>query len=308
MITASAPAKAIILGEHTALYGNPVLVMALDLRAYVSVSARRDQKTSITSEDLGLRNAPLKRNQRGTQLVRKAIELVGHKTGFDIRIKSDIPIASGLGSSAAIASALLMALKAETGQDLNIQRLAHDALECEHMVHKRSSGVDTFAVVYGGLCLYQKLRAERLEADEYPPFIIAHSGISSDTGDIVSDVDRVRKKEPKRFRAFLEESKRIVLSGRDAIREGDWATLGELMNKNHLLLRDMGVSCARLDDLVTRACRVGAYGAKLSGAGRGGVVIALVDENLREKVTTALSSMDSKIISTRFSQEGVRLE
>jgi len=307
MTTASAPAKAIILGEHTALYGNPVLVMALDLRAYVSVSARNDSEVRITAKDLGLEDAPVKRNQRGTALVRKAVELVGGG-GFDIEIVSDIPIASGLGSSASIASALLMALKAETGQKSDMRGIALGALECENLVHGRSSGVDPFAVVYGGLCVYEKRDVEKLEVEGYPEIIIAHSGISSDTGDIVEDVDNVRGGDLEGFKAFVEGSRRVVLGGREAVLKSDWGGLGKLMDDSHALLRGMGVSCAQLDDLVTVARDAGAYGAKLSGAGRGGIVIALVDENSKKPVSSALSSMGGKIIGSKITQQGVRLE
>ena len=307
MTTASAPAKAILLGEHTALYGNPVLVMALELRAHVNVSARSDNEIRITARDLGLEDTPAKRNQRGTALVRKAVELVGGG-GFDIEIESDIPIAAGLGSSASIASALLMALKAETGQESDMREIAQEALECENMVHQRSSGVDPFAVVYGGLCVYEKQNVEKLEVDEYPQILVAHSGISSDTGDIVGDVEKVRSDDPERFKGFLEGSGKAVLEGKEAVQKGDWERLGKLMAGNHALLRGMGVSCAQLDDLVAAAREAGAYGAKLSGAGRGGIAIALVGENTKKPVSSALSSMGGKIIGSKITQQGVRLE
>ncbi len=307
MITASAPAKAILLGEHTALYCGPALIMALDLRAYVTVSARGDDEVRITAEDLGLEDAPLKRNRRGTALVEKAVELVGGG-GFDITIESYIPLASGLGSSASIAAALLRALKEEKGQPSHMRELAREALECENMVHTKSSGVDPFAVVFGGLSLYRKGSIEKLRVKEYPRIVVAHSGITSDTGDIVEDVDRIRGEEPKRFKKFLETSEKTVLEGRRAVAERDWASLGRLMDNNHALLAGMGVSSARMDGLAEAARGAGAFGAKLSGAGRGGIITALVDENTEKAVSEALSSMGGKIIQANISEEGIRKE
>ncbi len=307
MTTASAPGKAILLGEHTALYGNPVLVMALDLRAHVTVTARKDDEIRITSPGLGLEDAPLKRNERGTALVKKAVGLAGGG-GFDIRIESEIPIASGLGSSAAIAAALLTALKEEKGQPSHVRELRQEAQKCESEVHGRSSGVDTAAVIAGGLCAYRKGSVKRLEPDAYPRIVAAHSGVATDTGEIVADIERMHSSDAGTFSSFLKGSERIVLEGRDAVLAGDLRRLGRLMDDNHALLAGMGVSSARVDELVGAARGAGAYGAKLSGAGRGGIITALVSEKTEKTVSKALSSMGAKIIRANISEEGARLE
>jgi mevalonate kinase len=306
MITASAPAKVIILGEHTALYGNPALVMALDIRSRVSVSERKDNRVILTAPELGLENAPVERKMRGTEMIQKGVDLVGG--GYDIKVTSDIPIASGLGSSASIASALMMALRKVNGQESGMRLLAQEALKCENLVHSISSGLDPFAVTYGGLSVYQDQKIRKLKVNEYPNLLIAHSGITSDTGSIVEDMHRIWKDEPARFAGFLDLSKELVNLGETAIKNKDWSALGTLMDSNHTLLSDMGISCDRIDKMVKAARQSGAMGAKICGAGRGGIMVALVNEKSKIKVIEALSKMDAKIIESKVSEEGTRLE
>jgi mevalonate kinase len=303
---ASAPAKVIILGEHSSLYGNPALVAALDLRARVTVSKRRDAKTRITAKDLGIEKAPPRRNERGTALIRRGIELMGG--GYGITVESDIPLASGMGSSAAISVALMKALESENGIESDMRKIALEAQKCEQEVHGKSSGLDVFASAYGGVIRYQNQKAEILKLERYPRLIIAHSGIESDTGDIVADIEDIRSEKPSQFNSFLDDSERFVFLGMKALENGDWESLGKQMDANHKLLSDMGCSCKRLESLVNAAREAGAYGAKLCGAGRGGIIVALVDENSEKGVKEALSRMDAKIIESNISEKGVQLE
>jgi len=306
MISASAPAKVILLGEHTALYGNPVLVMALDIRSRVSVSKRKDKKIVLTAPDLGLDKVPVERKTRGSEMIRKGVSLVGG--GYDIRIESDIPIASGLGSSASIASALMMALGKSKGKESGMRVLAQEALKCENEVHGMSSGVDPFAVTYGGISIYQEEKIRKLKVKEYPNLIIAHSGINTDTGNIVADMHSIWKNEPGRFAGFLDLSRELVTLGEKAVKNRDWSSLGTLMDSNHTVLSDMGLSCERIDEMVKAARRSGALGAKVCGAGRGGIMAALVNEKSKIKVIEALSTLDAKIIESKVSETGARLE
>ena len=323
MKTASAPAKAILLGEHSSLYGNPALAMAIDLRAKVTVSVREDEQVNITAPGLGLENAPVKRNQRGTALVKRAARI--YPGGYDISIESKIPLASGLGSSAAISAALIWALDAlnKKGshmrsapevqrlcepQDSHMRFLQEEAQLCESEVHSKSSGLDTAASIYGGVIKYQNGVAEKLEIENFPRLVIAHSGVESDTAEIVKAIEEINLKEPERMKFFLDESERLVFLGETALKAGDWEGLGKEMTENHRLLGKMGVSSIRMDALVDAALNAGAYGAKLCGAGRGGIMAALVDEKSENGVKEALSRLDAKIIEEGICKKGVSLE
>ncbi len=305
MTTASAPAKILLLGEHTALYGNPVLAATLDIKAVVSLSRRRDKETYITAPSLNLDRVPLGRYQRGERLVKRALDFF--PSGYDIRITSEIPIASGLGSSAAVSVALVSALAKEHGLSLPKEEIARIATECESMVHGQSSGVDTYTVAYGGVVLYQNYSVRERSIRNYPSIVMAHSGIESETIDLVSKMEHNRQHNKSGFETFLSKSKALVLEGLQSLLKADWKKMGELMNQNQDLLRQIGVSHERLEELISAALDAGAYGAKLTGAGGGGVVIALVDENSRENVSKALIDSGGKIIDGNISGEGVMI-
>jgi mevalonate kinase len=304
MNTASAPAKIIILGEHTALYGKPVLSAALDLRSHVIACRKRGGGLSVKAPS---GDSPLKRSRRGMEMVRRGVKLVGGG-GFDIRVQTEIPISSGLGSSASIASALMMALSAEAGKKWGLNDIARAAWKCEDAVHAKSSGVDPFTVTFGGVSLYQAGKIRPVKLKERPGFVIAHSGLTHETGDIVKELEEIRKNDRARFDKFLKDSEKLALQGRDAVEGADWEKLGRLMDENHELLKGMGVSCKELDEMADIARKNGAYGAKLSGAGRGGVIIAIIGENSRESVSKALSNMGKKVIEADISEEGTRKE
>jgi len=306
MKTAAAPGKIILLGEHSALYGNPALVVTTDLRDYVTVSARKDNKINIKGpwiKEAGSEQI----YKKGEVMVHKAVELCGGG-GFDIELKSNVPLASGMGSSAAIASALVAAISAEKRLGFEKDKIAEIAWGCEDTVHGKSSGVDPYASTYGGVLLYQKGSIKKINPKELPEIVVAHSGLAKDTGGLVFELDNVWESDPERLKGFLRDSKEIVTRGAEAIKASDWEALGRLMYENHKLLAKIGVSCRALDTLVEAARTAGAYGAKLSGAGKGGIMIALVDKKSKKRVSEGLSKAGGKIIGARISEEGVRLE
>jgi len=308
--TASAPAKAILLGEHSALYGKSVLTMALDKRSRSVVSKRRDDKIVVNAPDFDISARVLTDDDHepALALVARSVELASEGPGgFDITISSEIPIASGLGSSASIPASLIAAIAAEAGRDLSKQELAELTWEAENVIHTKSSGVDPFAVVFGGLCLYREGSVKHIDA-EPPRLVIGHTGIVSDTGKVVAAVDERKKRHPEAFSAFLDDAEALVLDGKEALLGGDWARLGKLMDKNHELLSGIGISCPELDKAVAAARAAGAFGAKLCGAGCGGIMIALVDEKSKTAVEKALLDSGVKLIDVHPDKEGVMLE
>jgi mevalonate kinase len=315
MTTASAPAKVILLGEHAAVYKKPVLTVALDRRAYVTVEKREDYETILDAPDLRIKRYALDL-QRGENksisfmaaIVKNVRDYIRDDSGIDIRIRSDIPIASGLGSSASISAAMVMAISRELGYTLSLKEIANLAWKCEHVVHSKSSGVDPFAVTFGGFCLYQDGRIEKMEVHRFPELIVAHSGVESDTGEVVSAVNTRKNAEPEVFEGILKLVERIVEEGRNSTEAEKWDRLGMLMNINHGLLSAIGVSSPELECLVHAARRAGAVGSKLSGAGCGGVMIALASPSKRQGVEKALRLKRGKIIRAGITGEGVRLE
>ncbi len=308
----SAPGKVILLGEHAAVYGNPVLVATVDLRCYVTVKERKDDQYILNNPavdvgNFGFRFSEIQKLKRRWNLalsleaIEKTQKFLGERRGLDISIESKIPVSSGMGSSASIASALVLGISREMNHDLEKKEIAKLAWDIEHLIHKKSSGVDPFSVTYGGVIRYQKGKLKRLKIREYPEITVGNTEISSDTGKIVADVMKLKKNFPKFFDKYLSAMVDIVDYGQKFLERGNLEKFGEVMNMNHGLLSAIGVSSPELDKLVW-AARKSSPGAKLCGAGRGGIMIALGD------VSGEIRNAGGRVIKTRISDAGVRIE
>ncbi len=314
MITTSAPAKIILLGEHAAVYGNPVLVGTVDLRTYVTVNKRKDEKFSLSNESTKIKDLrftfeeiPELKKKWATVLTAEAIERIysslniDEKIALDIKITSQVPVSSGLGSSASVSSALVLAISKEFGHKLTKQEIANLAWDIENVVHKKSSGVDPFSVTYGGIIRYQNGKMKRLNVKEYPKITIGFTDLVSDTGNVVADVMGLKNEFPRFFEEYLNIMNLLVEYGQEYLEKGDFSKLGRIMDINHGLLSAIGVSCIELDRLVWAARKKGT-GAKLCGAGRGGIMIAL--GNAKDEIELAGGS----VIDTEICDDGVRVE
>ncbi|HEX55274.1 MAG: mevalonate kinase [Candidatus Altiarchaeales archaeon] len=309
---ASAPGKIILLGEHAAVYGNPVLVATVDLRSYVTVSKRNDDKFVLNNPAVDVMNfkfefsdIPRLRKKWNLALsaeaIYKTLRFIEESAGLSIDINSDVPVSSGMGSSASIASALVFAISREMGHNLSKKEIARISWDIENIIHKKSSGVDPYAVTYGGIIRYQSGKCENVRIRECPEITIGNTGIRSDTGEIVSDVMKLKNKFPGFFEKYLEIMKEIVDYGQRFLESGDMEGFGQVMNINHGLLSAIGVSSPELEKLVW-ASRKKSPGAKLCGAGRGGIMIAIGD------VANEIEKVGGQVIKTRISRDGVRLE
>ncbi len=308
----SAPGKIILLGEHASVYGNPVLVAAVNLRTYVTVRKRDDERFILNNEATRIENLEftysdipeLKKNW-GTLLTAECIEKtfakLGENSGLDIRVTSEAPISSGLGSSASAASAMVLAISREFNHELSNEDIANLAWDIENIVHGKSSGVDPFSVTLGGVLRYQRGKFNKLEVRNYPEITIGNTGVVSNTGEIVMDVMKMREEFPKFFDSYLEAMVHLVNYGQKFLEKGNLRGLGSMMNINHGLLYSIGVSSPELDRLVW-AARENSVGAKLSGAGRGGIMIALGD------ASSQIEEAGGSVIRTDICDEGVRVE
>jgi len=320
---ASAPAKVILLGEHFVVHGEPAIVLAIDRRATVTVKIRSDPKIFIKSEDIGISGFFMNDQffpQRGGgeakkklepiyAVAREVIQKFHLKNGVNIEIKSSIPIAAGLGSSAAVSVASAAALCSLFGSDESEDNIFQIAFNAEKIIHGTPSGVDPAISTYGGILWYRKSEPiRRLNINVDLPLIIGNTRKERSTGKLVAKVNSLRRRYPLIIGKIIKAGGEIVKRSVRALREGDLKTLGELMNINHELLCALGVSCEELENLVHAARDAGALGAKLTGAGGGGCMIALVSPEKIEDVADAIEEAGGEAFITRKTDVGVSIE
>jgi len=206
-----------------------------------------------------------------------------------IVVRSEIPIASGLGSGAAIAAAIARALLDAFHADLPLDRLNALVYEVEKLHHGTPSGIDNTVVVYGQPVWFVRGQPpEPFAVGESLHLLIADTGIASPTKVTVGDVRQDWLCDNDRYETLFDRIHEIATLARIAIEGGDVAVLGRLMDENQLLLAGLGVSSPQLERLCSAAREAGALGAKLSGGGRGGNMIALVEPEERSDVKQAL--------------------
>ncbi len=212
--------------------------------------------------------------------------------GVALTVTSAIPIASGLGSGAAIAVAVIRALGELMGLALGREEVSALAYEIERLHHGTPSGIDNTVIAFEQPVYFVRgAPANRIES--FQParplrLVIADTGVRSATKDVVGDVRRRWEADRARYEALFDACGRLADAGRAALAAGDLAAVGRLMTANHEQLVAMTVSSAALDRLAAAALAAGALGAKLSGAGRGGNLIALVEAGSEAEVCAAL--------------------
>ena len=279
----TAPGKVILFGEHAVVYGQPAIAVPVrQVRAVATIQPSLSKGgLTVVAEDLGRvfsfsegwAEDPL------TAIIQKTLVHLGSEPpDARLHIRSTIPIASGLGSGAAVSTAIVRALARFLGHDLPLATVSRLVYEVEKLHHGTPSGIDNTAVVFEKPVFFVKGQSvEAFGVGEAMHLVIGDTGIASHTRDAVSDVRAGWKSNVGRYERLFSEMGGIAIEAR-ALMEltGTAERLGELMNGNHELLCELDVSCPELERLVSAARAAGGLGAKLSGAGCGGNVISLV--------------------------------
>lgn len=289
MIEVSAPAKIILFGEHAVVYGQPAIAVPVsDLRAEAVVVA--SDHFSIVAKDVSNDAITLDSANPLAETARLALNHFKTKTlPIKINIESSIPIASGLGSGAAITTTIIRAISAFLERDLPLNELNHLVYEIEKIYHGTPSGIDNTVVVYERPVYFIRQKPIlRIKNFTELNLLIANTGNSASTRVAVSDVRKLYDAEPRRIKPLIEQIGVIASMARQAMQHGDIAQIGHLMLENQALLKQLTVSSPELDTLIDAAMQSGALGAKLSGGGRGGNMIALVSDDTRDQVKNGL--------------------
>lgn len=202
---------------------------------------------------------------------------------LEITFSGDLIAASGVGASAAQCTSLARALNDQFKLDLDDEQINEAAYEGERAYHGTPSGIDNTASTYGGLIWFiknlsgGKNKMDLLQSPKKIPLIIANSGITASTTEVVADVRRLKEENPQKFDKIFSRYKKLAEKAKKALLQGNIAVIGNLMNQNHKLLQEITVSGEVNDKLVKIALNNGAIGAKMTGTGRGGLVIALAE-------------------------------
>ena len=289
IVRSSAPGKFVILGEHAVVYGKPAIALAMDMRFEMEAEI----SSKFTVNGVPANNANVSPHMR----------FISETHGNDplsIDIGDRVPSGSGLGSSAALSVAYSAALRTLKNLPHDNETIAHEAYMAEYFAQGRGSPMDTSASTNGGgIALNIPYKKEdflwtvtkeknrwdisKVQVPEMT-FVIGNTGIRAPTGPLVEKVRRY--KESNTFAAeIIDDIANITLDGMDALKKDDRVELGRLMTKDHKYLSILGVSCPQLNKLVESTLPY-SYGAKLTGSGGGGCMVALTDKP--EKVANAI--------------------
>lgn len=275
--SASASAKTILFGEHAVVYGEPAVAIPLPNTRTFAELLPNGQAFRVTSPEVSL-DSSFGDLPEGSGLKALLTEIM-HEFGLKelpkdtLSIRSSIPIASGLGSGAALSAAVIRVFAARFGIEISNETVNRMTYEIEKIYHGTPSGIDNTVIAYEQPIRFIKGKGfEPLQADiKRLPLLIVDSGIRSRTVDVVSDV----RANFDRNEAAIHEIGNLVRTAETVLQAGTPAEIGKLMNENQRLLKAIDVSCPQLDELITLAAENGAYGAKLTGAGRGGNFIIM---------------------------------
>jgi mevalonate kinase len=295
--TATAPGKAILFGEHAVVYGQPAIavpVSQVKARAVVEPSLRGvPGAVHILAGDVNLDTClddlPLAHPLAAALRLVLAELRIDRCPACSVHIASTIPVASGLGSGAAVSVALLRAFSAFLGRPFSDEQVSALAFEVEKIHHGTPSGIDNTVITYAMPVYFVKGQTLRRFAVPQPfTIVIGDTGIASPTSLAVGDVRRLWQADPARCQDYFSKIGKIADQACQWIEKSKLEELGKCMQANHALLQQLTVSCPALDQLVEAALQAGAWGAKLSGGGRGGNMIALVSPAQAEAVAQAL--------------------
>jgi len=278
---ASAPAKIILFGEHAVVYRRHAVVTAINLRCYAE--AKKSSEIKIISP-LGVTGLDFDVHPYVSYAIKRFSE-VKQINGVEIRIESEIPIASGLGSSAAVTVAVLKALDGEFEAGLSNEDIFELARKVELDVQGIGSGTDPFIATFGGAWLIPDRKSIKVDRVR---LLVINTGESSITAEMVRKVAELRKRHPEIIERIFDVIDAIALKSIEPLEKGDIKTISELFFLNQCMLKALGVSTRKIDETVERLAELG-VSAKLTGAGGGGCVIGIGDDKSVKRVAEVLN-------------------
>ncbi len=293
---ASAPGKIFLFGEHAVVYGKRALVTAINLRCFANVKKRNGFRIS---SPLGTTGLDYEKHPYISHAIKRFTEMKKIK-GADIKIESQIPIASGLGSSSAVTVSVLKALDAEYEASLTNEEIYEIARRVEVDVQGIASGTDPFISTHGGCWLIPERKPIKI-GDAH--FIVIDTGIKSITGEMVRNVAKLREEFPEVVDGIMDVIDRITATAIPELDKMDLTSISKLMFINQALLNAIGVSTKEINEIVAELNSMG-IASKLTGAGGGGCVIGVGEPDILVKAKDKFKSA----FFVNPEEEGVRIE
>lgn len=297
--------KAILFNEHFVVYGIPAIVSAIG--KYTVAKIESTNKTGWKIND-NRKATPDYKEEKGAQQkdsinrILKKMNIDLSKKGLEITLEGTLYCASGIGASAASCVAITRALSDHYDLDLSDEEINEIAYEGEKGYHGTPSGIDNTASTFGGLIWFEKGDSNVMDKISPPnpiEIVMGNTGKVADTTAAVAGVRERREKDPEKYKEIFDRAENIAYLAKNAFLNEDYRELGKLMNENHKLLQQIEVSSRELDFLVKLARDQGALGAKLTGGGLGGSIIALTPgKELQEEVANAIEKEGFQTLKT----------
>ena len=296
--------KVILFNEHFVVYGIPAIVSAISMRTTATAFRApggfelRDSRPATP----GYKADKMQHQKDSLDYIFNAMGL--KKEGIRIELGGDLYAASGVGASAASCAAIARALSEEFDLGYSDEEINRVAYQGERGYHGTPSGIDNTAATYGGLIWFKRGKTnimERMHLSEAVNIVMGNTGKVANTKAAVAGVRERKEANLEKYEKIFKAAENLALKGREAIEAFDLETLGELMNENHGLLQEIEVSNADLDHLVEIARKEGALGAKMTGGGLGGYMVALTPaDEVQERVASAIEKEGFQVLRTKI--------
>ena len=300
--------KVILFGEHFVVYGLPGIASAISDYTVAKVEEGENGLTLIDNRPAvdGYKKTKQGEISREFELILNFMKIDVNKTPLKITLSGNLECASGIGASAALASSAARALSKHFDLGLNDDQINEVAYEGEKGSAGTPSGIDNTCSTYGGMLIFEKdlsggpNKIQRITSSPLE-IIMANTGITQETKEVVEDVKKEKDRDPEKFEKIFNDYKKIFDEAVTSLEQGDTKKIGELMNRNQELLRQITVSCPEIEEIISIAKTNGALGAKLTGTGRGGLVICLSpNKETSETIAKAIEEKGFAVLKTRI--------
>eukprot|EP00567_Pseudictyota_dubia_P003858 CAMPEP_0197449938 /NCGR_PEP_ID=MMETSP1175-20131217/23425_1 /TAXON_ID=1003142 /ORGANISM="Triceratium dubium, Strain CCMP147" /LENGTH=324 /DNA_ID=CAMNT_0042982225 /DNA_START=83 /DNA_END=1054 /DNA_ORIENTATION=+ len=295
--------KLILFGEHFVVYKVPALVGAVSAYTNCDVEFLDEPGLDVVDDRPAVPFYKDKKKDEADKAINLVLDHFGldtSKQGMRLTFGGDLCCASGIGASAAQVVSLARALSLSLPRSMTEDEINAAGYEGERGYHGTPSGIDNTAATFGGVLRFQRTEGDPIfikkKIKEPIRIVYASTGITASTTEVVGDVRAKKEANPEWFDGLLQKYLKIVKEGEEAIDVGDMTKLGKLLDENHTLCQELTVSCKELDDLVLAARKAGAIGAKMSGTGRGGLMLALTPTvEIQDTVAAALEKIAPQV-------------